>query len=345
MKKLTKIKRLYQRCVIAKKIRRKAKLARKKMRARKKSRTKKTKYWDYTCSAPTEFSLMDEIARMELLRFIKTLSEVSSQPGKRVLVDFSRTENMVADGTLLFRAHICRIFNNKPESTKVRCKLPQNRKVSQVLKQIGVLEKFGKFQHIQPDHKDVIHWRYAQGAGALGEKYEEILGHYDGVITEALKERFYVGLTEAMTNTRQHAYDIETTSWNDNEWWMFSQEKDQILYVVFCDLGMGIPGSLPSTQPGLWRRIIEKLGGAPLDSAVIEEAVTSSKSRTGKEHRGKGLKQLASVVENTRNGSMSLCSNCGRYSIKNGKPLKFDYKTSINGTMISWSLPIRQPIE
>ena len=150
-----------------------------------------------------------------------------------------------------------------------------------------------------------------------------------------------------MTNTRQHAYpDLEPDkgfdSSENNEWWMFSQEKDQALSVVFCDLGIGIPTSLPHKKPGLWRKISKKFGGTPNDSEVIKEAIQYSKSRTKSSHRGKGLKQLTGILEKTTGGMLHLYSNHGCYSSINGEIELNNYKDSIHGTLIAWSVPLTE---
>jgi len=304
------------------------------------------KNWDYIIQAPELLSLEGEKNRSDCVRFIKNLGKYCAEDNKRVLVDFTRTDRLISDGTLMFRAYLCKAVSDKSASTVIKCRQSRNLKINEVLKQIGVFELLGQHPKITPHHKDVINWRYAQGAGALGEKYEDILGQYDGAITDALKDGLYVGLTEAMTNTRQHAYP---DSENDedyysgvNEWWMFSQEMGNRLYVVFCDLGVGIPGSLPSKRPNLWKNIKQKFGSAPQDSKIIEEAIKYSQTRTEEKHRGKGLKQLTNVLENTLGGILYVHSNHGCYTSREGEIATYDYRNSISGTLISWSLPLSE---
>ncbi|MBT8419230.1 MAG: ATP-binding protein, partial [Gammaproteobacteria bacterium] len=114
------------------------------------------------------------------------------------------------------------------------------------------------------------------------------------------------------------------------------------VYVVFCDLGIGIPESLPKKQPSVWQRISEKFGANPKDSQVISEAILHSTSRTGYAHRGKGLNQLTNILSQTPGGNLRLYSNYGCYTLRDDKRYLRDYKTTINGTLISWSLPIKE---
>ncbi|MCU7858694.1 MAG: hypothetical protein KZQ86_02425, partial [Candidatus Thiodiazotropha sp. (ex Lucinoma kastoroae)] len=248
------------------------------------------------------------------------------------------------DGTLIFRAHLCRLVNQCSASI-IRIKLSKSNRINQVLQQIGVLELLGQNPHIKTDHPDVINWHFAQGAGALGVKTETILGPHEGSFKEALQKGLYLGLTEAMTNTRQHAYpnskpSEDYTSEDNNEWWMFSQEKDGKVYVVFCDLGIGIPNSLPNKKPALWEKIKEKVGGIPSDSRIISEAIKYSRSRTGQDYRGKGLGQLTSILSKTKGGNLRLFSNQGCYNVADGIIRRNDYRDSIQGTLISWSISL-----
>ncbi|MEJ1422243.1 MAG: hypothetical protein Q2484_17125 [Candidatus Sedimenticola sp. (ex Thyasira tokunagai)] len=313
---------------------------------RKKSIEKTKRYklgYDKIIGTPVVFSLLSDKRRVKFLRFSERLRAVLSLKNSSILIDFSSTTSMYSDATLIFRAHLCRLVNNC-SNNKIRIKLSRSNKINQVLKQIGALDLLGQKPNIPTDHPDVVNWRYAQGASVVGEKYEEILGPYDGAITEKLSEGLYLGLTEAMTNTKHHAYPNTEEALHcnveSNEWWMFSQEKDGRLDVCFCDLGIGIPESLPEKKPGLWQSIMSKLGETITDGNIIEEAIQYSLSRTGHEYRGKGLKQLTSVLTNTEGGHLILHSNRGCYFHENGKTQIYNYSDSVGGTLISWSLPI-----
>ena len=340
MKKLSRKNKLYHTRVTIKRTRRK-------YRSKKNSKTSpklSEVYSGYVAIAPKVFDISSKHDRKNLMFFIRKMNSICKHDKKTTILDFTNTTHMVSGGTLLFRAHLCKLMNDNPEF-KIKIRLSKEIKINQVLKQIGALELLGQYPNIDTDHPDVVNWRYAQGAGALGEKYEEILGHYDGAITPALSERLYLGLTEAMTNTRHHAYPDtvsgeEHISSDGNEWWMFSQEKDGNLYVVFCDLGMGIPASLPNKKPSLWAKITKRFGTKPKDSKVISEAIKHSQSRTKLEYRGKGLKQLTGILEQTEGGGLHLFSNYGCYTSANGGVSLSDQKVSINGTLIAWSMPI-----
>jgi hypothetical protein len=178
-----------------------------------------------------------------------------------------------------------------------------------------------------------------------GEKYENVLGDYEGRIADVLLDSLFRGISEAMTNCHHHAYiDVREDGLDrqpqTKDWWMFSQEKGGVLSVAFCDLGVGIPNTLPRRQPTLWERI--KTGGhAASDGKIIGAAIEDSVSRTGQHNRGKGLKQLLEAAQiDGRDGRLRIYSNRGRYTYEDQKARTREYATSILGTIILWSIPI-----
>lgn len=294
--------------------------------------------------APIEISL-HSIRRQELITFFGDIRNTLVKDRKALLIDFSHTIKFYAPGTLLLLAEMHRSISLAPD-VKVRCRIPRDVKAAQVMKQVGLLELLHYRNNIEPTFPDVRHWRFASGHQVEGEKYESILGHYEGTIASALLTQLFRGLTEAMTNCHHHAYikpredglDIQVENRN---WWMFSQEKDGQLMVLFCDLGVGIPGSLPLKQPTVWQRVVS-LGKEHSDSKVIKEAIEMTVSRTGKHYRGKGLKQLIEAIQGHAGTEVNIFSNRGCYTWINGTEKTRDYGDSIMGTLISWRIPIVQ---
>jgi len=302
----------------------------------------------YICiKAPKQFSIIDQDSRHELFVFLGKMRKNIHNSNRQINLDFSATESMVSSATLLFKAELCRSLKLSKTMLIPKIKPPRSTKIDQVLKQIGIYELVDYTSKVVPNHPDVVNWRYANGYEVMGKKYDEILGHFDGVICESLASSLYLGITEAMTNCHHHAYiDKRDDGLNLNEtqknWWMFSQEKDGTLDVVFGDLGVGIPVSLPIKKPGVWNNIKKKLGVKPRDSDIISEAILQSKSRTGKNYRGKGLKQLVETIESIEDAKLLLFSNKGLYSHMDDTVKVYNFHDSIYGTLVYWSVPIKQ---
>jgi hypothetical protein len=291
--------------------------------------------------APKEFNLTDVSHRSTLLTRLGRLRQLLRK-GDPVCIDFSETERMVADGTLLFLAELRRLIKHAKGELVITCTPPKNDKVAQVLQQIGLFSLLGVTNDTVPKDDDVVNWRFAHGHKVEGERYEDVLAEYDGDIASQLQETLFTGITEAMTNVLNHAYLIPredgTDITNSREWWMFSQAKDGEITVAFLDLGAGIPRTLPMTKPGLWRKFLQF--GKSQDSRAIQYAVKDSISRTNESHRGKGLGQIARVIDQVAKGEMAILSNYGALSRSNEVMRRKDYSDSIRGTLIFWKIPL-----
>ncbi|MDO8712936.1 MAG: hypothetical protein Q7K13_00425 [Polynucleobacter sp.] len=254
------------------------------------------------------------------------------------------TEKMYSDGTLLFLSEMHRLTRHVQGGVPIKFIAPKNDKVLQVLKQIGFIDLIGVKTQITPKDDDVVNWRVAHGAQVDGEKYDDVLAQYDGDIAQALQKKLFTGITEAMTNVANHAYDlnrIDGLNINDEskEWWMFSQEKDGFLSVSFCDLGAGIPRTLPVKHPSLWKQI--SMLGKSNDADAIDHAVRKSVSRTNDVGRGNGLGQIVQVVQAQNQSEVVIYSNKGTFTKINGSKRLFRHSDSILGTLIYWKVPLQ----
>ncbi|MCI1005193.1 hypothetical protein [Herbaspirillum sp. C7C8] len=294
-------------------------------------------------AAPSTFTLGIEPERSEFLKAMSLLRHKVGKLAENITLDFSHTEKLYADGMLLFWAELKRLIKHVQGKVDISLVLPNNRKVAQVLKQIGILDLLGVKANVIPEDHDVINWRAATGNLVQGDQYEVILKEYDGEIAEYLQDNLYTGITEAMTNVSNHAYDLPREDGlgicHQKTWWMFSHQKDGYLSVAFCDLGAGIPRTLPVKRKSVWNRIMRK--GIKYDSDIIKFAVKDSVSRTRKKHRGKGLRQIMDVIRGLPDAEAVVYSNKGRYGTSwGGRPHQRDYRDSILGTLIFWKIPL-----
>lgn len=303
--------------------------------------------------APEQFDLLTAPHREEVLRFLRLLRDLTVGRGKPVVICFSRTKKMIADGTLLFLAEIRRITELVPGKL-IRCRRIHDSKVGEVLHHVGFFEAIGRRSKITPTAEDVIHWRAISGCGAEGEKADSLVQDVRDRLPDGLKTPMYDGLVEAMTNSTQHAYLLARRDGlgrrGRGEWWMFARQQGGQISVVFCDLGIGIPNSLPLThEEGVVRELLAKAGRASglahSDADLVEAAVAIGRSRTRERHRGKGLQDVVEVIKTARNGSLIIHSNKGCYmhQVQDGVSTEQtrNYRHSILGTLIHWTVPVR----
>lgn len=244
-------------------------------------------------NAPIIFDIETPQNRPLLAQFLEDLREhFKNKPDQALLIDFKGTQRFVASGTLLFYAELCRLVEYRP-NLQIRCTRPNNERASQVLQQIGVYKICHHPYRGQPNRHDVVHWRVARGHIVDASQYASAIEEHEGKLAPPLVDGIYRGLAEAMTNVCHHAYIEQREDGlkheGSHDWWVFSQARDGYLYVALCDLGVGIPRTLPSTNQNLYMALKSKLGVKPADSECITAAIEESRSRTGRRERGKGL--------------------------------------------------------
>lgn len=297
-------------------------------------------------NAPQSFDAYNHVLRSELATFLATLREhFRDKPDRTLLIDFSRTERFYASGTLLFYAELTRLIEYRNNTVKIRCTAPANDRASQVLEQIGIYKLCNHRSHGTPTRHDVVHWRVARGHLVDNTICAPAIEAYEGQLATPLVDGLLGGLAEAMANAVHHAYDgarddgLNFTGLRD--WWMFSQKKDGYLSVVFCDLGIGIPATLPIKRPWLLKHM-EKFGLPVNDANCIREAINEGRSQTGLPGRGHGLGNIIEVVEKVHRGIAIVSSNRGYYRSKEGTASLANYRDSLMGTLIYWHVPLQE---
>ncbi|WP_125468860.1 ATP-binding protein [Methylomagnum ishizawai] len=207
---------------------------------------------------------------------------------------------------------------------------------------------------VAPDRSDVLSWRAAYGENTDAREVGKIL-ESQSKLPKWQSKKLYRGVSEAMTNVSQHAYLDSGRDGldfaNEKGWWMFCREDDEHIFVAFCDLGIGIPETLPRTQDqSLLNALLEKLFGVGklTDGALIKAAIEIKRSRTQKRHRGKGLLDMLKAIEMIQGGRLSILSNRGGYTYilnNSGREEVKTFKRSILGTLILWTIPLQKPAE
>lgn len=218
-----------------------------------------------------------------------------------------------------------------------------------ILLRLGFYKLLGKNPTKLVEKANVKCWDYVIGDVANGQLAAKLIEQFveNKVATGAL----YRGAVEALSNAVEHAYDTTIKSnanIDDKRWWMLIAKLNGRLVVLICDLGHGIPNTIEVTQsPELLKRIWSKLGGKnQTDGQYIEASTLVKKTRTDKPYRGKGGRDLTSLVDNYDNSILSIFSMKGIYRYVNKSKIKsisgvaYDHKSAINGTIVEWSIPL-----
>ena len=267
---------------------------------------------------------------------------------RSVVIDFRTTRRMSAAGTLLLAAELSRINEILGAERFITCSYPRDRKVAQVLQHVGVFELLGQTRRCRITADDVKYWKVDSGSLVDGEKADKAMEGYKHLFSDPKRKALYRGLTEAMTNCKQHAYEEDRGDGLGPvpRWWMFSELRKGRLAVAICDLGIGMPRSLRRDDAGLLGMILNVFSTrrlAPHDGNFISAAMEVGKSRTGEQHRGKGLTDLRAVLDGL-GGKLQIHSNqgfCEYEANKSGELCKnFKASMSIYGTLVLWLTPV-----
>lgn len=294
--------------------------------------------------APKVVTIDSAEHRSELLRFFEQLrGHFKNNRDRTLVIDFTATSRFVAGGTLLLYAELNRLVTYCGGEVKLRCTEPANNRASQVLKQVGIYRLCSNKCNVNTCSSDVVHWHAVQGGVVDNSLCAPAIEGYQDRLSADMIDELLGGLGEAMTNAIHHAYDGIRRDGLEydcgTEWWMFSQAKDGYLSVAFCDLGVGIPTTLPIKRPSLWKKVVQRLKD-PTDADCIQEAIIEGRTRTSLDGRGYGLGNIIEVVENVKGGVVVVYSNRGRYDSRVDTPHPFNYSDSILGTLICWRVPM-----
>ena len=251
---------------------------------------------------------------------------------------------------LLFVSELDRIKRILKDNFDIGIENATNKIVNQTLHQVGVY----KICNVAKGDTDfdafaasVRHWRYATGE-RVNEQTSKAFETIEGRLTPELAKGMWKSVSEAVVNSVEHAYvearGVDGPRMGHSRWWMFSQEKDDKLTVAVCDLGIGIPRSLPlNWQASMLQKLRDTFSGEGSDSRSIRAALEVGATSTSASHRGKGLPQIWNTLRNVKGASISIMSNYGSltWNGDDGEEFAHEHDTSIAGTLIIWTVASR----
>jgi len=166
----------------------------------------------------------------------------------------------------------------------------------------------------------------------------------------------YEAMIEATDNAVRHGYKLPELLLYppamDSSWWAtadYSPDHHLVRVLVF-DQGVGIAATLDRWDKWeLVRGYIQSVTGDQDffndDAAMIEAALKVSRTSEamGSGH-GQGLRDILSPVEETGSGSVRILSGRGGILYDKAKGVqRIQLSSHIGGTLIEWTLPVKQP--
>lgn len=296
---------------------------------------------------PHALRIMGPKNRRTVLKFFKKLREEALERRAKITLNFIETKTIEAPAMLLFVAELDRINRILQDDFSISIANAVDINTRNVLIQVGVYSLCG---HRAPKLKEedfkenVKHWRYATGV-RVDESTSEAFENIEGRLSPALKKGMWKGVSEALINSVQHAYaaprNLRGVRLRSARWWMFSELKGGLLTVAVCDLGIGIPRSLPlNWNDNVINRLMATFSRDGPDVRAVKAAMQVGATSTSGEHRGKGLPQIWNAVRTEKNASIMILSNAARL-VWNGdteEEFAMEYSDSIAGTLVMWTV-------
>ncbi len=148
----------------------------------------------------------------------------------------------------------------------------------------------------------------------------------------------FSAVSEAIKNVINHAYKNQ-----DGDWWLFGEQRGNMLHLIVADLGMGIPTNYRNKDNSFIETIFNKtkeIFSGYKDSDILKIALEYSKSSTNLRNRGNGLPEILAMVK--ENCELCIYSNHAKCHLQFGKEIAIiELVKPVNGTIIELNLDLR----
>lgn len=321
--------------------------------------------------APSKLDLYSKDNFELFCNFIINLRSASKY-NDRVIICFRDTHRITAAAALRLLAEVSNLLKTH-ENLSFGCSVSNRRRgkykntdrvIEAVLQQIGFFNIIGQPERAPTKQADISIWRQLSGNLADGSLAATLLNSLPQTISKKSKAHLYKGAIEAMANSVDHAYPSEYDGepLPENRWWMLVGTKQDSITLIVCDLGVGIPVTLPKKHPeSMLKSIFKKIGIIGNgDAELIHASTFIKRTRTNQTHRGKGGADIRSITEHFPSALLSIRSNRGCYVVAgpshpgkmrddyrvipetNGREWSASYNGSICGTMIEWTVSLKE---
>lgn len=276
---------------------------------------------------------------------------------QKISINFSEVVSLKPMATM----HLVQLIKNSKKE-QIRGIPSKSNIVNGMLSSLQVNKKI-RMPECECDHKMVTSWHSLEGDGPdFTRKAPEMQRFMRDLKLLSNQQIFTVNtaISEAINNVLEHAYDEDEAK---KPWKIFIKLENEMLYIVIGDLGK----TIPATTSAEFEFKLLKAIKSPLlaeydhhtdieDHKLINMATNYAKSRTGQNFRGKGFSDMREICKQFPNSHMYIISRKGYWGIDHlfvNRLIAEDddlskietyrgksYKGIINGTIVSWSIPM-----
>ncbi|MFG0864589.1 hypothetical protein [Pseudomonas sp. FYR_7] len=324
---------------------------------------------DAKIQVPAKLDLYSKQNFDVLCKFISNLREMAKY-NERIILCFRHTHRITAAAALRMLAEVEHLQTSY-ENLSFGCSIPPKRRgkyknadkvIEAILQQIGFFKLIGQPERAPTKQTDIARWKQLSGNLADGSLAGNLLNSLPSSISKQSKAQLYKGAIEAMANSVDHAYPEGDCEHPENRWWMLVGTSSDKITLIVCDLGVGIPVTLPQKHPDSLLKSIFKICGilGNADADLIHASTFIKRSRTNQTHRGKGGADIRSITEHFPSALLSIRSNRGCYVVAgaeregampdgyrqipdtDGREWSASYNGSIRGTLIEWTVSLKE---
>lgn len=300
---------------------------------------------------PEVFSLEENFAGVaEVVTRIRTA--VTRRKEKELAIDMSGIRHMSTTGALVLAA-VLDLWSAGREKLLPVAVDQWDSVVTRQLEDMGFFDLLrttptGQRVLAEEEREGVERVRYLKlrsGEKAEGIEFQALHNDLNAVAGESRPmPRLYAAVTEAMTNVAQHAYRARARR---PQWWLTASydSRSRRVDVVICDLGAGIPTTLPRRHGEFVKRLARND-----DAHLIQAAHEIHRTQSKDAHRGVGLNNdIRGFMDGFGDqGDVTYRVVSGRGEYICTKPAGLNrtdrlltHNMALSGTLIQWTIDLR----
>ena len=298
---------------------------------------------------PVNFCLADNYKQV-----VNTINKLRSRAGTERYINFNALRQVDTAAALMLAAEL---EVNKIEAGAKKMTAHDsdwNPKVRTLLEQMGFLELLSadsKIPSRTEPSKNQIFLKFRSGHKLIGDDTMQMVESLQKHIAPYKLEpelllHLYVGIFEAITNTRHHAYKGGDAEFN--RWWISASVNTQTneIKIVCYDRGETIPKTIQNSREKskAIQSFLRDIFSRTSDGEIIIAAIKQQTSSTKLSNRGKGLSELLRLIDANQQGVLRIYSGMGMAefspSLKTKKEPCVSRKLSqkMRGTLVEWSI-------
>ncbi len=300
--------------------------------------------------SPTRLNFEED--RNNTLEFLNQIRAIALSKNS-LYVNLEDCTDITPEAAVVLAASLDRARGFIPK--KINGSDPKERKPYFILRNLRFHETFGVGQgrRYKEDKSNDQYMRLERGVDDKGpyiiERIRSLLINEHNNIPTSLKNHLDASLGEALLNCSEHAYpDNIEMAWPKppkRRWWIAGYRdttRREVKFMVY-DQGATIPGTLPQSTAVRLAEVAKKfiLRQPGNDAGLVAIAVRSGRSRTMRGERGRGLGDLARLIDVAGSGELRILSRGADYTYVSDTGHKLvNYGMPFDGTLIVWRLAL-----